>query len=68
VVTQPGAEGEVRHFGTIGGDVGSVERMVKQLQQSGRRLHFVYEAGRAGFTSTVVCERKGRTAPSCRRR
>ena len=45
VVAEPGAEGEVCHFGTIGGDLGSVDRMVKQLRAGGRRLHFVYEAG-----------------------
>ena len=45
VVAEPGAEGEVRHFGTIGGDLASVDRMVKQLRAAGRRLHLVYEAG-----------------------
>ena len=49
VVAEPGAQGEVRHFGTIGGDLRAVDRMVKQLQGGGRRLQFVYEAGPCGF-------------------
>jgi hypothetical protein len=39
----------VRHFGTIGGDLTSVDRMVKQLRSGGKLLHFVYEAGPCGF-------------------
>jgi transposase len=49
VTAEPGAEGEVGHFGKIGGDLASVDRMVKQLRGSGRRLQFVYEAGPCGF-------------------
>jgi transposase len=49
VVAEPGAEGEVRHFGKIGGDLASVDRMVKQLVRAGRKLHFVYETGPCGF-------------------
>ena len=49
VVAEAGAEGEVRHYGTIGGDLAAVDRMVKQLRASGRRLRLVYEAGPCGF-------------------
>ena len=49
VVAEPGAEGEVRHYGTIGGDLAAVDRMVKQLRAAGRRLRLVYEAGPCGF-------------------
>jgi len=45
VVAEPGAQGEVRHFGTISGDLRAVDRMVKQLRARRRRLQFVYEAG-----------------------
>src|SRR5437016_6380551 len=49
VVAEAGAEGDVRHFGKIGGDLGSVDRMVRQLRTTRRKLHFVYEAGPCGF-------------------
>jgi len=49
VIAEPEADGEVRHFGTIGGDLGSVDRMLKRLRRPGRRLQFVYEAGPCGF-------------------
>jgi transposase len=49
VIAEAGAEGEMRHFRTIGGDLASVDRMVKQLRAGGRRLQFVYEAGPCGF-------------------
>src|SRR3989442_5078182 len=48
VIAEPEADGEVRHFGTIGGDLGSVDRMLKRLRRPGRRLQFVYEAGASG--------------------
>jgi transposase len=49
VVAEAGAEGDVRHFGKIGGDLGSVDRMVRRLRTTRRKLHFVYEAGPCGF-------------------
>ena len=49
VVAQAGAQGEVRHFGKIGGNLRAVDRMVKQLRSGGKLLHFVYEAGPCGF-------------------
>jgi len=49
VVAEAGADGEVRHYGTIGGDLAAVDRMVRQLRAAGRRLRFVYEAGPCGF-------------------
>ena len=37
-------------------DLTSVQsiRMMKQLRRAGRRLHFVYKAGRAAFISTAI--------------
>jgi transposase len=49
VVAEAGAQGEVRHFRTIGGDLRAVDRMLKQLRSGGKLLHFVYEAGPCGF-------------------
>lgn len=41
--------GEVRHYGTIGGDLGSLETLIRKLVSRGRELHFVYEAGPCGY-------------------
>jgi hypothetical protein len=39
----------VWHFGTIGGDLRSVDRTVDKLREQCRPLYFVYEAGPCGF-------------------
>jgi transposase len=39
VVAEAGAQGEVRHFRTIGGDLRAVDRMLKQLRSGGKLLH-----------------------------
>jgi len=44
-----GRSGEVRQYGTIGGDRDSLGRLVNKLTASGRELRFVYEAGPCGF-------------------
>jgi transposase len=41
--------GEVRHYGTIGGDLGSLEKLIRKLVSRGRELRFVYEAGPCGY-------------------
>src|SRR6266704_1629130 len=41
--------GEVRRLGQIGGDRGSLLKMVRRQQSKGRELVFVYEAGPCGF-------------------
>ena len=41
--------GEVRHYGTIGGDLGSLEKVIRKLVSRGRELRFVYEAGPCGY-------------------
>lgn len=41
--------GEVRRLGQIGGDRGSLLKMVRKQQSMGRELVFVYEAGPCGF-------------------
>src|SRR5689334_13162024 len=48
-VAEDGREGKVWRFGTIGGDMKSVDRAVNKLLESGADLHFVYEAGPCGF-------------------
>jgi transposase len=48
-IAEAGAAGEVRHFGTIGGDLEAVAKLVRRLRRKGRELKFVYEAGPCGF-------------------
>jgi hypothetical protein len=47
-IAEEGRDGEVRFYGTIGGDITSLGRLVKKFSSKGRRLRFVYEAGPCG--------------------
>ena len=49
-VAEAGRLGEVRVYGTIGGEVEALGKVVRTLRAPGRTLHFVYEAGPCGFT------------------
>ena len=40
---------EVRHIGTIGGDLASLDRALRRLVSQGHCLHVVYEAGPCGY-------------------
>jgi transposase len=42
-------DGEVRHVGTILGDLGSLDKALRWLLSRGQPLHIVYEAGPCGF-------------------
>jgi transposase len=44
-----GRDGEVRFYGTIGGDLESLHKVVRKLQSIGTTLRFVYEAGPCGY-------------------
>jgi len=44
-----GRNAEVRHYGTIGGGLDDLDRLVKKLSTANRELHFVYEAGPCGY-------------------
>lgn len=48
-VAEAGAGGEVRHVGATGGDLASLDRMLRKLRSGGPKLHVVYEAGPCGF-------------------
>lgn len=48
-IADAGRDGEVRHYGVIGGDLDSLDKVVRKLRAKGRRLQFVYEAGPCGF-------------------
>jgi len=44
-----GRDSEVRHVGTIGGDLASLDKSLRKLISKGHALHVVYEAGPCGF-------------------
>lgn len=44
-----GRDNEVRHYGSVGGDLLSLDKVVRRLVSQGRELHFVYEAGPCGY-------------------
>jgi len=44
-----GRDGEVRHVGSIGGDLASLDKALRKLTSKGHKLHVVYEAGPCGF-------------------
>ena len=46
---QAGRDGEVRHVGSIGGDLVALDKALRKLLSKGHRLHVVYEAGPCGF-------------------
>lgn len=48
-VADSGRRGEVRHYGTIAGDLEALDKVVRALRAPNRVLHFVYEAGPCGF-------------------
>jgi transposase len=46
---EPGRAGELRHVGTIGGDLVCLDKALRKLTSKGHTLHVVYEAGPCGF-------------------
>ncbi|MBE0546948.1 MAG: transposase [Rubrivivax sp.] len=44
-----GRDGEVRHVGSLGGDLAGLDKALRRLISKGHRLHVVYEAGPCGF-------------------
>jgi transposase len=44
-----GRDGEVRHVGSIGGDLTSLDKALRKLISRGHKLHVVYEAGPCVF-------------------
>ena len=44
-----GRDGEVRHIGSIGGDLAALDNALRKLISRGAPLHIVCEAGRCGF-------------------
>ena len=52
-------EGEVRHVGTVGGDLASLDKALRRLISRGQPLHIVYEAGPCGFVIWRHLTRQG---------
>ncbi len=48
-LAEEGRDGEVRHYGTIPGDLEALGKVIKAVLAPERRLRFVYEAGPCGF-------------------
>ena len=48
-VADGGRQGEVRHYGTIAGELEALDKVVRAMRAPNRALHFVYEAGPCGF-------------------
>jgi transposase len=48
-VADVGRTGEVRHFGSVCGDLASIDKAIGKLSHAGSRLRVVYEAGPCGF-------------------
>ena len=44
-----GRDGDVRFYGTIGGDLDSLHKVIRKLQSTGAELRFTYEAGPCGY-------------------
>lgn len=58
-VAASGRDGEIRHIGTIGGDLAAVDRALRKLISGGHYLHVVYEAGPCGFVLYRHLKAKG---------
>jgi transposase len=48
-VADAGRDGEVRHVGSIGGDLAALDKALRKVVSRGHRLQVVYEAGPCGF-------------------
>ena len=49
VTAETGISQEVRYYGTIGGDMASLDKAIRKLKSRGSELRFVYEAGPCGY-------------------
>lgn len=48
-LAEEGRNGEVRYYGSINGDLASLDKVINKLHRDGRELYFVYEAGPCGY-------------------
>jgi len=64
-IADDGRNAEVRYYGTIGGGLDDIDRLVKKLTISGKELHFVYEAGPCGYDIFRSLTEKGFDCAVC---
>jgi transposase len=43
------ADGEIRHYGRIGGELKDLDKVIRKLHSKGSEFHFAYEAGPCGY-------------------
>ncbi len=43
------AGGEIRHYGSIGGELKDLDKVIRKLHSKGSELYFAYEAGPCGY-------------------
>jgi len=48
-IAEAGPGAEVRFYGQIGGDLDSLDRLIRKLRATGAQLQFAYEAGPCGY-------------------
>jgi len=59
VATGDDSASEVRHYGTIGGEMAAVSRLARKLESTGKTPVFVYGAGPCGFGIYRLLKAKG---------
>jgi transposase len=64
-IADDGRNAEVRHYGSIGGRLDDIDRLVKKLAGTGKELHFVYEAGPCGYDIFRSLTEKGFDCAVC---
>jgi len=58
-IAEDGRDGEVRHYGRIGGDIAALDKVIRRLQSRGATLRVVYEAGPCGYEIYRHLSRRG---------
>jgi len=60
-IADPGRSGDVRFYGTVGGDLDALHKAIRKLQSvaGGSNLSFVYEAGPCGYEMYRSLTNKG---------
>jgi transposase len=58
VALAPEGSSEIRHYGTIGGDLMSLDRVVRKLCSDEHTLTVAYEAGPCGYEIYRYCKKK----------